>query len=153
MRIAIGSDHRGVAARKRLSGLLERLGHEVVDCGSEGDAPVDYPDIAADVATRLAVRGANAGDAAHAGIDLAAVCGLLKDRSATLEEVAESAMMFYLVPHLHAAQLAEVIKPEVRPALAAFADLCAGLDWTREAIGLAMAGIAGIADAALEATA
>ena len=95
-------------------------------------------DIAADVAGRLAVRGANVIDPAHAGIDLAAVCGLLKDRSATLEEVAESAMMFYLEPHLHAAQLAEVVKPEVRPALAAFADVCAGLDWTREAIAAAI---------------
>ena len=53
MRIAIGSDHRGVAARKRLIGMLQRLGHEVVDCGSEVDTPVDYPDIAADVARRV----------------------------------------------------------------------------------------------------
>lgn len=53
MRIAIGSDHRGVAARKRLAGLLERLGHEVVDCGSQGTEAVDYPDIAADVARRV----------------------------------------------------------------------------------------------------
>jgi ribose 5-phosphate isomerase B len=53
MRIAIGSDHRGVAARQRLIGLLERLGHEVVDCGSHGDQAVDYPDIAADVAKRV----------------------------------------------------------------------------------------------------
>ncbi|MFM1904596.1 MAG: hypothetical protein RLZZ440_2496 [Planctomycetota bacterium] len=54
MRIAIGSDHRGVAARQRLAGLLERLGHEVVDCGSFGEEPVDYPDVAADVARRVA---------------------------------------------------------------------------------------------------
>jgi len=53
MRIAIGSDHRGVAARKRLIGLMERLGHEVVDCGSHGEEAVDYPDIAADVARRV----------------------------------------------------------------------------------------------------
>ncbi len=53
MRIAIGSDHRGVAARRRLMGLLERMGHEVVDCGSDGDQAVDYPDIAADVARRV----------------------------------------------------------------------------------------------------
>ncbi len=54
MRIAIGSDHRGVAARQRLAGLLERLGHEVVDCGSFGEDAVDYPDVAADVARRVA---------------------------------------------------------------------------------------------------
>ena len=53
MRIAIGSDHRGVAARLRLIGLLERIGHEVVDCGSHGPDAVDYPDIAADVAHRV----------------------------------------------------------------------------------------------------
>ena len=53
MRIAIGSDHRGVAARKRLIGLLQRLGNEVTDCGTDGDQAVDYPDIAADVARRV----------------------------------------------------------------------------------------------------
>jgi ribose 5-phosphate isomerase B len=53
MRIAIGSDHRGLAARKRVIGLLERLGHEVTDCGSHGEEAVDYPDIAADVARRV----------------------------------------------------------------------------------------------------
>ncbi len=54
MRIAIGSDHRGVQARLRLIGLLERLGNEVVDCGSIGEEPVDYPDVAADVSRRVA---------------------------------------------------------------------------------------------------
>jgi len=53
MRIAIGSDHRGVAARRRLAGLLDRLGNEVIDCGSDGDQAVDYPDIAADVSRRV----------------------------------------------------------------------------------------------------
>ena len=53
MRIAIGSDHRGVAAKIRLMGLLERMGNEVIDCGSDGDQAVDYPDIAADVARRV----------------------------------------------------------------------------------------------------
>ncbi len=53
MRLAIGSDHRGVAARKRLIGLMERLGNDVVDCGSHGEEAVDYPDVAADVARRV----------------------------------------------------------------------------------------------------
>jgi ribose 5-phosphate isomerase B len=54
MRIAIGSDHRGVNSRSRLVGLLERMGHEIVDCGSFGDEAVDYPDVAAEVARRVA---------------------------------------------------------------------------------------------------
>jgi ribose 5-phosphate isomerase B len=53
MRIAIGSDHRGVAARQRIIGLLEHMGQEVIDCGSHGTDAVDYPDIAADVAGRV----------------------------------------------------------------------------------------------------
>lgn len=53
MRIAIGSDHRGVTSRLRLVALLERMGHEVIDCGSHTESPVDYPDIAADVAKRV----------------------------------------------------------------------------------------------------
>jgi ribose 5-phosphate isomerase B len=53
MRIAIGSDHRGLAARRRLIGLLERLGNQLIDCGSHGEEAVDYPDIAADVARRV----------------------------------------------------------------------------------------------------
>jgi len=61
MRIAIGSDHRGVAARKRLIGLMERLGHDVIDCGSHGEEAVDYPDIAADVARRVSAGSVDRG--------------------------------------------------------------------------------------------
>jgi ribose 5-phosphate isomerase B len=53
MRIAIGNDHRGVAAKLRLAGLLERMGHVVTDCGCYSADAVDYPDIAAEVAGRV----------------------------------------------------------------------------------------------------
>ena len=61
MRIAVGSDHRGVASRLRLIGLLERLGNEVIDCGSHGEEAVDYPDIAADVARRVSTGSVDRG--------------------------------------------------------------------------------------------
>jgi ribose 5-phosphate isomerase B len=61
MRIAIGSDHRGVTSRSRIIGLLERLGNQVVDCGSFGEEAVDYPDVAADVARRVADGSAERG--------------------------------------------------------------------------------------------
>jgi ribose 5-phosphate isomerase B len=61
MRIAIGSDHRGVAARRRLAGLLERTGNEVIDCGSHGTEAADYPDIAAEVARRVSTGTADRG--------------------------------------------------------------------------------------------
>ena len=54
MRIAVGSDHRGVAMRAKIVELLQRLGQDVVDVGAdENQGPVDYPDVAADVAGKV----------------------------------------------------------------------------------------------------
>lgn len=53
MRIAVGSDHRGVNLRSKIVQLLTRLGQEVVDIGSYDDESVDYPDIAAVVARQV----------------------------------------------------------------------------------------------------
>lgn len=50
MKIAIGSDHRGYDAKRRLAGLLPQLGHEVLDVGPQGRDSVDYPDYAFQVA-------------------------------------------------------------------------------------------------------
>jgi ribose 5-phosphate isomerase B len=50
MKIAIGSDHRGYEAKRRLVSLLQQLGHEVLDLGPEGSESVDYPDYALQVA-------------------------------------------------------------------------------------------------------
>jgi ribose 5-phosphate isomerase B len=53
MRIAIGSDHRGFAAKSKLVELLKRLSQEVVDVGPHSNESVDYPDIASLVATQV----------------------------------------------------------------------------------------------------
>ena len=53
MRIAVGSDHRGLLIRPKLIELLERLGHEVEDMGTYTPEVVDYPDVAAMVAPRV----------------------------------------------------------------------------------------------------
>src|SRR5437764_2022091 len=50
MKIAIGSDHRGYDAKRRIVSLLQQLGHEVLDLGPEGSESVDYPDFAFQVA-------------------------------------------------------------------------------------------------------
>ena len=44
MKIAIGGDHAGFELKSELIPLVESLGHEVVDCGTDSTAPVDYPD-------------------------------------------------------------------------------------------------------------
>jgi len=43
MKISIGSDHAGFAYKEKIKAFLESLGHEVLDCGTNSEAPVDYP--------------------------------------------------------------------------------------------------------------
>jgi ribose 5-phosphate isomerase B len=61
MRIAVGSDHRGVDMRAKLIDLLVQLGQEVVDVGSHSNEPVDYPDIAAMVGRKVADKEVDRG--------------------------------------------------------------------------------------------
>jgi ribose 5-phosphate isomerase B len=56
MKIAIGSDHRGFAAKQRLGQLLRQLGHEVLDVGPHAEGSVDYPDFGLPAA-RLVAAG------------------------------------------------------------------------------------------------
>ena len=53
MRIAVGSDHRGVSMRAKIIDVLNNLSQEVVDIGTDDDKSVDYPDIAAVVARKV----------------------------------------------------------------------------------------------------
>ncbi|MBN2317246.1 MAG: ribose 5-phosphate isomerase B [Sedimentisphaerales bacterium] len=46
MKIAIGSDHRGFDAKQQIKAIAAELGHECIDCGTEDNSPVDYPDLA-----------------------------------------------------------------------------------------------------------
>lgn len=46
MRIALGCDHGGFPLKQRIRTLIEAAGHTVVDCGTDSDCSVDYPDFA-----------------------------------------------------------------------------------------------------------
>lgn len=43
MKIGIGSDHAGFRYKERIKEWLTSLKHEVVDFGTDSEAPVDYP--------------------------------------------------------------------------------------------------------------
>ncbi len=43
MKIALGSDHAGFLYKEKFKALLLSLGHEVKDCGTHSEEPVDYP--------------------------------------------------------------------------------------------------------------
>ncbi len=61
MKIAIGSDHRGVETKRRLTANLRTMGHEVVDLGVDGSESVDYPDYACAVGNRVGAGEAERG--------------------------------------------------------------------------------------------
>ena len=43
MKIGIGSDHAGFAYKEAIKVHLQKLGHEVVDFGTDSEVSVDYP--------------------------------------------------------------------------------------------------------------
>lgn len=74
-RVAIASDHTGVAMRKAIVQHLRGRGLAVDDLGVDGSTPVDYPDTAASVAKAVARGEADAGiviDGAGIGSAIAA---------------------------------------------------------------------------------
>ena len=76
---------------------------------------------------------------AAAGASLPGLCGLLKERAQTLEELADLAMMFVAEPAPGAAAIAAQMKPGSREALAELAARCEALAadasaWTVEAV-------------------
>jgi ribose 5-phosphate isomerase B len=74
-RVAIGSDHTGIALKAALVDHLRKAGKAVTDHGTLGTDPVDYPDIAGAVARAVARGEADAGiviDGAGIGSAIAA---------------------------------------------------------------------------------
>jgi len=54
-KIAIGSDHTGVKAKKILFDHLKKKGFDIIDLGTFTEDAVDYPDIAFNVANRVKI--------------------------------------------------------------------------------------------------
>ena len=54
--VALGADHGGYALKEQLKPYLAKLGWQVIDCGCDSTASVDYPDFAFAVA-RLVAEG------------------------------------------------------------------------------------------------
>jgi glutamyl-tRNA synthetase len=70
-----------------------------------------------------------------AGPELPAVLALMKERADTVNQLAESAMLFYREPQPDAALLAQHVTDAVKPALAQFAERCQTVEWNRVALG------------------
>ena len=61
MRVCLGSDHRGVHIKARLIQSLQQNDYEVIDEGTDSEAPVDYPDFARKVAEKVGSGEADRG--------------------------------------------------------------------------------------------
>jgi ribose 5-phosphate isomerase B len=56
LRIAVASDHAGFVLKSAVAEHVRQAGHEVIDLGTDSEAPVDYPGYCAACA-RAVVRG------------------------------------------------------------------------------------------------
>jgi ribose 5-phosphate isomerase B len=61
MKIALASDHAGYAEKEKLKSLLNDLGLEFEDLGTQSEASVDYPDYARKVAEEVSEGRADQG--------------------------------------------------------------------------------------------
>jgi ribose 5-phosphate isomerase B len=62
MRVAVAFDHRGVKLRARVLEEVQRLGHELLDLGTDrAEPPVDYPDKAKEVGEAIRSGAAERG--------------------------------------------------------------------------------------------
>ena len=60
MKIAIASDHAGFNYKTQIKEYLLKAGHDVSDFGTNGVAPVDYPDFICPAARAVAPMTASA---------------------------------------------------------------------------------------------
>jgi ribose 5-phosphate isomerase B len=61
MRIAVACDHAGYPLKGIVIDAILRAGHEAIDLGTDGEAPVDYPDFAEKVGRAIRTDEAERG--------------------------------------------------------------------------------------------
>ncbi len=88
MIVACGFDHAGFTLRGRLLPLVESLGHELLDLGTDSPEPIDYPDKALAVGRAVVTGAADRGIivcGSGAGVSVAA-CKIRGVRAATIHD-------------------------------------------------------------------
>lgn len=116
MKIAIASDHAGLAYKKLLSRHLAGAGHEVVDFGTTSSDSVDYPDFIHPAAASVAdgncnlgivLGGSGNGEAIAANRHRGVRCALCwNEESARLARLHNDANMISLGERMMSAELA-----------------------------------------------
>jgi ribose 5-phosphate isomerase B len=60
-KIAIGSDHRGYHLKEAIKSILKSMGVQFEDVGTRSENPVDYPEFAKKVASRVSGHSCSKG--------------------------------------------------------------------------------------------
>jgi len=61
MKIAIACDHRGYTVKQKITAQISDRGHDIIDVGTDGPKPCDYPDFAVPAAKLVASGQADRG--------------------------------------------------------------------------------------------
>jgi len=61
MRVAVAADHAGFELKQWLADQLRADGYEILDLGTDGTSPVDYPDFARALGAAVAGKSADRG--------------------------------------------------------------------------------------------
>ena len=98
MKIAIGSDHAGYDLKEEVKKILQSLGHQVIDFGTDAKESVDYPDYGLKVAHAVIKGDAERGVAVcWTGNGMAIAANKVKGIRATL--CLNKDMAFYARSH------------------------------------------------------
>lgn len=94
MKIALASDHAGIELKAQLKALVESLGQQAVDFGTDSTAAVDYPDFAAVAAKAVAAGQCQLGViVCGTGLGMAIAANKVKGvRAATCHDCFSAAM-------------------------------------------------------------
>jgi glutamyl-tRNA synthetase len=106
-----------------------------------GAAKADPASLVPDLHERLGRRGVSKDMLAAAGIELPVVVGLLAERSQTLEELADQALMFFSPAAVSAEDTEKHLTPNVLSALTTLKDSLAICEWNAAGISDAIKGV------------
>ena len=94
MKVAIGCDHAGFHLKEYLLKELVNLGYEMINCGTDSEDPVDYPDYAGEVCRLIQSNNAQLGILiCSTGIGISIAANKLKGIRAALCHTEFSAAM------------------------------------------------------------
>jgi len=94
MKIAFACDHRGFKLKKQIFSFLKDHGHSVMDCGTDSDQSVDYPDFMFQAAQKVGEGDCErAIGICHSGIGSTIVANKVKGvRAALVHNVEEAGL-------------------------------------------------------------